>query len=718
MSDTDDLKATDDEKIVSEAKKRFGRCEEWESHARNLFVEDMKFAHADSDNMYQWPNQLLTSRELQQRPTLTVNKTRIHCLQIINDAKQNKPGVVVHPTTNEASFEAAQVFEDVIRHIEYRSRAPQAYDKALENAVYGGIGASRVITDYVSADGTGTNGFDQELLIKGIPDPLTVYFDPDAKEADKSDGEFSFVYDDMPRDKFDREHPDFKDAVSSSSLGSFDAWVGKDHVRVAEYWRKVHKRKKIVSVINPETGERVSRDKDDVQPSILRELKKNPDSDYRERDSDVVTVECYKIAGNEIIERYTWAGKYIPIVPCIGEETVIDGQMDRKGHVRYLKDPQRMYNYNTSAEVEMGALQTKTPWTGPAAAFEGYEGYYEAANVQNVAFLPYKHRDDDGNDIPPPKRVDPPQLSIAFMKGMEVAQNEMMMASGQFQSQMGENENAKSGKAIDARQRQGDNATYHFVDNQAIMVRQIGRILVDMIPKIYDTKRLLRIRGEDGMERNIVIDPQAQEAVQKQEDAAKRKVQIIFNPNVGEYSVEADIGPSYATKRQEAWNAIVQILSQNKELIPIVGDLLFQNADFPGADEIARRLRRMAPPKALSDEPNPQDNQMQADVQKLTQMVQELNRKLSDKTAETNIKAFEAETGRLKAIGNAGPIVTPEQAQPLIQQVVGDMTAGGDPETFGHQQPQMQPAQPQLPPPGQGMAAPGMEQPMQGGMPQ
>lgn len=704
MADEDDDDSADlknNDKIVKEARDRFEICEGYFSHAYTMWRQDYRFGHADSDNMAQWPDALLTTREIAQKPTLTVNKTRIHCLQIVNDAKQNKPGIVVHPTTTEATYEAAEVFEDVVRHIENRSRAQQAYDKASEHQVFGGLGYCRVTTEYASP-----MGFDQEIRIGGVRDPLSIYMDPDAKEVDKSDAEYAFEFDDMSVEKFKREYPGHPEAVNSATLNntSYDGWISKDHVRVANYWRKKHEKVVLVSVIDPNTGERRTVPKKTLSLDLIRQIKKEKAWDYRERDSDVVTVECIKIAGTTVIDRYDWLGKWIPLVPCIGEEVMIDGQLDLKGHVRYLKDAQRMYNYNTSAEVEFGALQTKIPFLGPADAFEGYEEYYANANLQNLGYLPYKHRDDQGNEIPAPQRVQPPQMSSVFLKGMDIAQQELMMASGQYQSQMGEQENAKSGKAIAERQRQGDNATYHFVDNHAIMVRQIGRIVVDLIPKIYDTTRILRIRGEDGILKNIVVDPQAQMAVQKQQEAARQEVEIIFNPNVGEYAVEVDVGPSFATRRQEAWNAIVQILTQSPQLIPVVGDLLFQNADFPGADEIAKRLRRMAPPQALGEEPNPQLMEANDKMDKLMGMVERLNGELKDKSAEVNIKAFDAATRRLVAIGNAGPIVTPEQAQPLIAQTEGVMLSDGVPQTFGAQ-PEPQPMQPQLPMPQQGMPA-------------
>lgn len=694
--DDDDLAGSEDHaKIVEEAKRRFSFAEGYEGYARNLWEADYEFGHADSDNMAQWPDQQLTAREINQKPTLTVNKVRVHCLQIINDAKQNKAGIVVHPTTTDATYEAAEVFEDVVRHIEYASRAQQAYDHATEGMVYGGIGYCRIVSEYVDPE-----SFDQDLLIKAIKDPMSVYLDPDAKETDKSDMEWAFVFDDMSREKFKRLYPDYAETVMVAPGGMYDSWISADHVRVAEYWRRNHKMVKMVSFLDPQTGQRIVTERGKVDPELLKAIRKEPAFDFRQRDSDRVTVECFKIAGSEVIDQYEWLGRWIPIVPAIAEEVVVRGQMDRKGHVRYLKDPQRIYNYNTSAAVEYGALQTKVPFQGPLEAFEGLEGYYAAANLTNTGYLPYKHVDSMGRTLEMPKRVDPPQAATVYMQGMETAQMEMMMASGQYQSQFGQAENATSGKAINERQRQGDNATYHFVDGAATMIRQLGRILVDLIPKYYDTMRILRIRGDDGSVKNVQIDPRAPQAVQKIETQDREQVSLIFNPNIGRYGVEADVGPSFATRRQEAWNAFIQIVTQSPNLIPIIGDLMFQNADFPGADQIAQRLRRMAPPAALGEGPSPQEEQLSAQMQQLQAMIQDLNAKLADKSAEVNIRAFEAETKRLQAIGNAGPIVTPLQAQPLIGQVTQEMLQGGMPQTFGQPVQGQPPQMPQMPPQG------------------
>ena len=274
--------------------------------------------------------------------------------------------------------------------------------------------------------------------------------------------------------------------------------------------------------------------------------------------------------------------------------------------------------------------------------------------------------------------------SEAILRGLEIAQNEMMMSSGQFQSQMGENENAKSGKAIAERQRQGDNATYHYVDHLAIALRHTGRILVDLIPKIYDTKRVLLVRGQDASEKTITIDPEQQQAVQGQISKQEAAAQLIFNPNVGKYSVEIDPGPSYSTKRQEAWNAISQILTMNQGLTSVIGDILFRNADFPGADEIAERLRRTINPSFLGEAPPPQVQAMlqqaQQELQRSQSLVGELVSKLAEeklktaaRDAQKSVDVYDAETRRITAISNAQPELGLGAIKPVVQQTLAEM---------------------------------------------
>ena len=708
-----DAQQEEDNEILTEAKKRFKICEDWEATARVRFDYDYKFANGDSHNMYQWDNWVVGDRIELQRPCLTINKTQQHNLQIINDGKQNKPGVNIRPVGGDASFEAAQVFQEVTRHIEYISSAENVYDYASSFQVNAGWGYWRVTVEKI----TGT--FDKEIYIRRIKDPRNVYLDPSINEVDGSDAWFGFIFDDMQRDLYEAQNPKFKDVGNVAFGNTQDSWLTKDTVRVAEYFRKSQEEDKLVYFILPTTGEEVGPIKwselDKDGKDIFNEIKKRegnlPDEEktYREQEELSEKIEWFKIAGNKIIDRKPWLGKYIPIVRLVGTETVIDGIWDCKGHTRALLDPQRIYNVNSSANVEFGALQTKTPVTASPQAIEGFEDMYARANIDNQSVLPFNEYDEEGRKLTPPKRLEAPQSSPAYVQQMQIAQNEMMMVSGQYQAQMGEQENAKSGVAINARQRQGDRATYHFIDNQAAAIRFTGKILIDLIPKIYDTKRVMRIEAKDNTIMNITIDPDAPQALQRLDnqngeipkDNSQEIVNLIFNPSVGIYAVQSDVGPSFATRRQEAFNALTQIAAQNEQFMGIAGDILWKVADFPEAQVLAQRWRKIIPKNITGDGIDPAIEQtMNAAAQQIELQLAEiakLQKDLADKDRELAIKEraqalnetrtavaeiredFRALTDRLTAVGNAGPGVSVEQLQPIIRQTLMELLQAGGP---------------------------------------
>jgi hypothetical protein len=715
----EDGKLSDDEKIIKEAKEDFKRCEDWESEFQPRFINDVKFANGDSDNNWQWDDAVRSGRIDNQKPCLTINKTRQHNLQIINDAKQNKPGVNIRPVGGEATYDAAQVFEGIVRHIEYQSNAETVYDRATVFQVQGGIGYWRIVTDYVSDD-----SFDQEIFLRPVKDMLSVYLDPDINEPDGSDARFGFVFEDVPKKVFDAEYPDHKQDVGGSPLGNAaaDGWLTKEHVRVAEYYRRDRKKDKLCSFIVPppyqEAGKQIIARMSQMtaDEKAIYELVKGDKENTQTRDIVTDEITWYKIAGNKIIDRRRWLGKYVPIVRVIGEETIIEGKMDRKGHTRAMKDPNRMYNYWTSEATAQVAFQTQSPYIAAAESIEGREAEWAAANVKTAAVLTYNALGEEGKVIPPPTRVQPPQMAAAYVQGMQICENQMMMASGQYQSQFGQNENATSGKAINERQRQGDNATYHFIDNLAVAIRFTGKILIDLVPKVYDTERVIRILAKDGTESQIQIKPDAPQGYQKApppqdngQDDTKQAVAAIFNPNVGTYEVESDVGPGYATRRQEGFNAMTQIAAQNQDFMKIGGDLLWRSADFPMADELAERWERTIPPSIRGEGPSPEVEQVNQQLKQAQDAIVQLQKKLDDKEQEINIKGYDATSKRLQALGNSGPAVTPEQIQPIVHQVIMQMLVGGTPEGEGDQGGMQQPPMPEaIPQPDMGQPAPEM----------
>jgi hypothetical protein len=606
-------------------------------------------------------------------------------LQVVNDARQNKAQIKVTPTGGRASYEAAQVFSGIIRRIEYQSKAVDAYSTATYHQVESGIGYVRVETDYVD-----DQSFDLDLWIRRIADPRSIYMDPDCKTYDKSDANFAFVFEDIPRDRYEEEYGE-EDNPAPATLDHTNGWNDKDHVRIAEYWRR-NVNNTTIHQLRDGTVVRDDEIPDDLRDQVEAMIDKS-------REVAEPEIEWFKLAGDKVIDRREWPGKYIPIVPFIGEETVIDGEMDRKGHTRSQIDAQRIYNYWASAAVEQVALQTKSPYVARVDAIEGREEQWATANVKNWSVLVYNGLDEQGNAIPPPAREPPPQMAQAYIQGMTIARQDLMSVTGQYQAELGMPSNERSGIAIQQRQRQGDTATYHYIDNQAKGIRQIGRILIDLIPKVYDVRRVVMTLAEDGTENKVMVAPDAPEAHQfvgqgpggqpqalspgdaqkMQEDPQQPDPSVIFNPTVGAYDVEADVGPAYGTQRQEAFNAFSQLIQQNPQAFQVVGDFWADNADFPGADELADRLKRGLPPQYRAG-PDPQVQHVtqvasqlaqkaDAEIASLKAQLAQQQAKLDDKGGDLKIKDYDAETRRLAAVGQIDPMAL----QIVVRQLLRDM---------------------------------------------
>ncbi|MDE1906281.1 MAG: hypothetical protein KGH75_07500 [Rhodospirillales bacterium] len=653
------------EEIIREARERFKRAQDWEANARQSFLDDMRFAEGDSYNNWQWPDAVVSDRQLSRSPILTINKTRQHCLQIINDARQNKVEVRYAPSTGGATQQAADVLNGIARAIAYASNADEAMMAAVCTQVKGGWGYWRLITDYVSDD-----SFDQEIRWVRVADPLTVYLDPDIQEQDGSDARYGFVYVDRAKDDVEAEFPRLKGKLGGeNAIAGSSGWITVDKVRDCEYFRRRQKRDKLIMTAKGETFRR-SVVGAEIADALLQE------DGARERDVMNEDVEWFRIIGDEIVEKSIWPGKYVPLFRVIGEETVIEGRLDRKGHTRALLDPQRMYNYYSSMATELFALQPRAPFVAPIEAIRNHP-YWNSANIRNYSVLPYNGFDEQGRPIAPPQRAEPPPISQGVMAGLQSTAMEMQMVSGQYQALMGEESHEKSGKAINARQRQGENSTYHYIDHLAGAVRFTGKAILDLIPKVYDTKRAIKIMGLDGSEETILIDPRAKQAYQEHEQELMEGVKKVFNPTVGTYSVRADVGPAYATARQQTFDALIQLAGMSPEFMAAAGDLIVKSADFEMADELAERLYNMVPPQALGGPP-PQLAEAQQEIQKLQGALSEAMQKLATARGKQQsteqqkaIDTYKAETDRLQALKDIDPAIL----VPIIRQVAAQALA-------------------------------------------
>jgi hypothetical protein len=666
-----------DEKIVAEAKQRWKDTLEWEHYARRNFIDDKRFVVADNINQYQWPEAVRQERDREQKPYLTINKVRQHCLIVKNDAKKNKPTMLAKPVGGQATYRSALAYNAIFRQIEAHSQAQDAYTKAMDDAVDAGWGYWRVRTDYKAHDSD-----EQEILIEIVDDPLSVLLDPYIKKLDGSDAEFCLIYKEMDRKEFLLAYPEYKDKpIPRFNLGDtgVSSWMGKDKVRMAEYMRKKYTKTRLFTFADPKTGEKTSLVEKDIPADLLADFRDG--MPHTVRNTIKTSIEWFLIIGNDIHERVEYPAMFIPVVRVVPEEYQIDGKMDRPGHARALRDPQRMYNYWATAGTEFVALQTKSPWMAPQEAVEGQVDVWRRSNIDNPALLTYRAFNEDGQPIPPPQKIPPPVAAPAYLQGMETSMRDMTFVSGQYSAMMGEPSNERSGTAISNRQRQGDTATYHYIDAQARAIRYTCMIIMNLIPIIYDTRRVMYASNPDGSKMEVMIDPQAAQHYALVERENQEAAAIILNPHKGKYEVVAEVGPDWGTKKEETFQSLVLLITQAPQLIPLVGDLLMKSASFDLADEAAERLRRTVPPNILGEGPSPQELALQKQVQDLTVAmanVQEfatktaeqnagLRTKEKNKDAQKEIDVYNAETDRMKALVAA---LDPETLKPVIQQMI------------------------------------------------
>ena len=442
------------------------------------------------------------------------------------------------------------------------------------------------------------------------------------------------------------------------------------------------------------------------------------------REVDVQTVKWCKTNGFDILEERTWPGKYIPVIRVVGNEFEIDGRMYISGLVRNAKDAQRMYNYWVSQEAEMLALAPKAPFIGYGGQFEGYEQQWKTANINNWPYLEVNPDVTDGNGgvLPLPQRAPPPLAQNGLLQAKMGAADDIKGTTGQYDASLGSQSNEVSGRAILAREKQGDTGTYHFIDNLARAVRYMTRQLVDMIPKIYDTQRIARIIGIDGETDQAMIDPNQPEPVRKIVDQQTgATIKKIYNPNVGKYDVAVTTGPSYMTKRQESLDAMSRLLQGNPNLWAVAGDLFIKNMDWPGAQEMSKRFAKTIDPKLMDhSEASPELAQAQQQMQAMAQEMEQMHSMLQNvsksieaqemqvKQFDSQVKAYDAETKRISAV-QAG--MSPEQIQDIVMGTVHGMITSGDLVSEMPGRDQDMPGMPEMP-------QEGMEQMMpQEGMP-
>lgn len=612
------------QKLLERIRKRFERVISAESENRKAASDDLQFV-----NGKQWPTEVIAQRNLDKRPCLTINKLPTFVHQIVNDQRQNRPSISVSPVGDRGDAEVAKMYRGLIRFIERDCAADIAYDTAFDFAVKMGWGYWRILTEWEAPD-----SLKQSLVIKRITNPFTVYLGPH-NDPTGADAPWGFITDLIPREEFDDKYPD-ADPMPFTEAGIGEAqknWINKDEVRVAEYFEVTYETRTYVELSNGHEGW-----EDELDDVTLGYIKRGKIDVLDERESRVPKWKWYKVTAVDVLREDDWLGTTIPIVKIVGDENNIEGKAMYSGIVRNAKDSQRMYNYWKTSETELIALAPKAPFIGEEGQFEGHEDEWKASNVRSQPYLSYKGTSLNGVPIPPPQRQQFAGVPAGVVQAAQGAAQDMMATTGvRFDASPNERMIDESGKAIRELRRSGDLGNFHFVDNLARSLRRTGEILVELIPLTYSDARTITILREDDKEEQVRIDPSAPKASgeMKKPDGKSLK---IFNPKYGKYGVTVTIGPSYATKRIEAAESMVQFAKALPQTAALIADLIAKNSDWPGAEEIAARLAKTLPPNLLQPDMKDVPPQVQALLSSQDAQVKDLGQKLQAAIAQLNDK--------------------------------------------------------------------------------
>lgn len=612
--------------LLRQARTRFDLAWEADRQNREATLDDLNFLVGD-----QWEPALKTEREADGRPCAVENRLPQFVDQIMGDIRQQTPAAKVRPVDDVADPKTAEVMTSLMRDIEGQSQNSQPYIRAAEGAVQGGIGHWRILTRY-----SRIGGFEQEIVEEAIPNPFAVVWDPLARAVTRADARYCFVTEEMDRE-------DFKTAYPNATVVDFDQgdlpedhqfvrnWYDSNTVRIAEYWYKEPVKRRYARLAAPmsrspapppgsNAPQAVMAPQTHPTGAIVELDDGEPDPDGAEvRTIDDVKVCMVKISGLAVLEEpVEWLTRDIPIIPVIGKEIVIGKRVVRHGAIRFAKDPQWRFNVWLSTLTELIGLQPKAPYLATPAMIQGHEKQWKQANTKNLPVLLYNA---DGKAPGPPSRAVPPQGSEILVRLMQMAEEAMKATTGQYNAAQGQPGNEVSGKAINARIGQANTIAYIYTDNLTTSIRHAGQIKLDAIPKIYDSERVVRLLNEDGSEAFEKVNVPVQETDPNTGEVITRRK---FDLTVGRYDLIISTGPAYATKRQEAAQAMMEFVRMAPEFAKGCMDLIARNMDWPGAEEFAERFQKMLPPELQpkSEEPSPED-QARAQAAQQAEQVQE-----------------------------------------------------------------------------------------------
>lgn len=671
----------DEAEIVERAKECYRLGIDVSSQWREDAIKDLEFLAGE-----QWDPSIKGMRDAQGRPALTVNRLPQFVRQVTNEQRQSKPSVTVNPVDSDSDIQTAEVLQGLIRNVEYTSNADAAYASGGQSAAITGLGYWDIQAEYEDE-----KSFDQKLSIKRVANPLSVVMDPGAKELAGDDARWVVISTDISSGEWESCFPG-KEMPKTGGWGghgdSAAGWVAKDGVRIHEYRWIQDEEDTLIEVpagmhqdpavevpgghfedmpqgglargseldpavfgalaqsgapihqAPPELADGGSALKSELDPKLFAALER---MGAQTRPTTKRTARWAKIVGSEVVEQGKLAGKYLQLVRVVGTELEIDGQVIYEGVIRHARDTQRMLNYFVSAEAEAIALAPKAPFIAAEGQIENHEEEWRNANQRPLSVLQYRPMAIGGGMVPPPQRVFAEANIQSITNARMQAADDLKAVTGIYDAALGARSNEQSGRAILARQSQGQTANFHFQDNLAMAIRYTGRILIDLIPRIYSGPRVLRILGEDGKHEMVPVNGAQGEfrGEPSHDEGGEPKVQL----DAGRYDVAVSMGPSYVSRRQEAAAQLLELIRVNPSISQVAGDLLVESMDIPGGKAIAERIRKTLPPEIRPpDDKQPPPQILAQQLQQAMQMNQQLTERLNQAMDRIESNAHDNET--------------------------------------------------------------------------
>jgi len=649
---------------------------------RRQIEEDLAFS--DPADPQQWDSDEKRRRETDPggaRPCLVFDQCGQYVSNVAGQVEQQPPAMHALPVTG-GDRRVAEQLDGHFRHIEHASRAQQHYARALTSAARCGVGYLAVRPVFVDRALKW-----QEPRIGSEGDPLRVVLDPWSVELDGSDATFGGVITPMSLREFSRRFPK-KDPVSFGADDQKRVRDERELVNVAEWWTTKDETVNKIIFLDGRMDE-ICLPEDEFWQAQQRGQVYQVRSNYADT---VRRVYWRRMSGADILETCEADGKEAPfpadsigIIPVYGYVGWADGRMSYCGISRRAMSAQRAYNFHMSEARAYMSTAPKSPWIVPRRAIEGLEKLWDRASVEQRAYLPYNDIDETGQPIQAPQRSPNAVNLTNHLQGAEQALKDIQASIGMYQANLGAPSNETSGIAIEQRKQQGEASTAHFQSHLAASVGQVGALCLQMVQRLMDTKRQMRVLSLDGVSSSVTVDPGLTEPLQESEQG------LTINPNVGRYDVRIVVGAAYSTQRQQAQEAFTEMMRANPELGPAIAPLWAQVLDVPHADKLAQVLAAMAPPAVQSilnpeKQGQPTTEALQQRVEQLTQALQEaiqhaqeaqqeaqeanaaLQQQHADaeaKEAETYIKAYDSITKRIQVMGTA---LTPEQVVAIATQ--------------------------------------------------